>query len=95
MACINPNNPTFQNLAKKLGSYMLAEVEFSKPQNEDFIIQNNGTFLNTPEEERKEIFENYVNLMDRKRLINLESYLIILLYIMIFFNYYKNKKDQK
>jgi hypothetical protein len=67
MACINPNNPIFQNLAKKLGNYMLAEIEFSKLQNEDFIIQNNGTFLNTPEETRKEIFENYVNLMDRKR----------------------------
>jgi hypothetical protein len=67
MACINPNNPTFQTLAKKLGSYMLAEVEFSKLQKEDFVIQNNGTFLNTSEEKRKEIFENYVNLMDRKR----------------------------
>ena len=53
MACINPNNPIFQNLAKKLGNYMLAEIEFSKLQNEDFIIQNNGTFLNTPEETRK------------------------------------------
>ena len=67
MACINPNNPTFQNLAKKLGSYMLAEIEFKKLQKEDFVIQNSGTFLNIPEEERKEIFENYVNLMDRKR----------------------------
>jgi hypothetical protein len=67
MACINPNNPTFQNLAKKLGSYMLAEIEFKKLQKEDFLIQNSGTFLNIPEEERKEIFENYVNLMDRKR----------------------------
>ena len=46
---------------------MLAEIEFSKLQKEDFVIQNNGTFLNLPEEERKEIFENYVNLMDRKR----------------------------
>ena len=36
-------------------------------QKEDFLIQNSGTFLNIPEEERKEIFENYVNLMDRKR----------------------------
>jgi hypothetical protein len=67
MACINPNNPIFQNLAKKLGSYMLAEIEFSKLQNEDFVIQNSGTFLNTSEETKKEIFENYVNLMDRKR----------------------------
>lgn len=67
MACINPNNPVFQNLAKKLGNYMLAEIEFKKLQKENFIIQNNGTFLNIPEQERKEIFENYVNLMDRKR----------------------------
>ena len=67
MACINPNNPTFQNLAKKLGSYMLAEIEFKKLQKEDFVIQNSGTFLNISEEERKEIFENYINLMDRKR----------------------------
>lgn len=67
MACINPNNPTFQNLAKKLGSYMLAEVEFSKLQKENFVIQNNGTFLNIPKEERLQIFDNYVNLMDRKR----------------------------
>mgnify|MGYP003507849719 FL=1 len=67
MACINPNNPVFQNLAKKLGNYMLAEIEFKKLQKENFIIQNNGTFLNIPEQERKKIFENYVNLMDRKR----------------------------
>ena len=67
MACVNPNNPAFQNLAKKLGSYMLAEIEFSRLQDENFVIQNNGTFLNVPEEERKQIFENYVNLMDRKR----------------------------
>ena len=67
MACVNPNNPVFQNLAKKLGSYMLAEIEFSRLQDENFVIQNNGTFLNVPEEERKQIFENYVNLMDRKR----------------------------
>lgn len=67
MACINPNNPIFQNLAKKLGNYMLAEIEFSKLQNENFVIQNNGTFLNMSEEKRKEIFENYINLMDRKR----------------------------
>jgi hypothetical protein len=67
MACVNPNNPTFQNLAKKLGSYMLAEIEFSKLQKEDFIIQNNSTFLNFSEERKQEIYENYVNLMDRKR----------------------------
>ena len=67
MACINPNNPTFQNLAKKLGSYMLAEIEFKKLQKEDFVIQNNSTFLNFSEERKQEIYENYVNLMDRKR----------------------------
>jgi hypothetical protein len=31
------------------------------------IIQNNGTFLNIPEDEKQKIYENYVNLMDRKR----------------------------
>ena len=31
------------------------------------LFRSNGTFLNVPEEERKQIFENYVNLMDRKR----------------------------
>jgi len=67
MACINPNNPTFQKLAKSLGNYMLAEIEFSKLQNEDFVIQQNGTFLNISEDTKKELFVNYVNLMDRKR----------------------------
>ena len=67
MACVNPNNPVFQKLAKDLGSYMLAEVEFSKLQKEDFVIQNNGTFLYLPEERKQEIYNNYVNLMDRKR----------------------------
>lgn len=33
----------------------------------NFVIQNNGMFLNKTEEEKKQIFENYVNLMDRKR----------------------------
>jgi len=31
------------------------------------IIQNNGTFLNIPEDKKQKIYENYVNLMDRKR----------------------------
>lgn len=67
MSCVNPNNPLFQSLVNRLGSYMLAEVEFSKIQQEDFIIQNNGTFLTLPEEKKKEIYDNYVNLMGRKR----------------------------
>lgn len=67
MSCVNPNNPVFQSLVKKLGSFMLAEVEFSKIQQEDFVIQNNGTFLALPEEKKREIYDNYVTLMGRKR----------------------------
>ena len=67
MSCVNPNNPVFQSLVKKLGSFMLAEVEFSKIQQEDFVIQNNGTFLALPKEKKREIYDNYVTLMGRKR----------------------------
>ena len=31
------------------------------------VILNNGNYLNLSEEKKKEIYENYVNLMDRKR----------------------------
>lgn len=67
MSCINPNNPTFQNILKRVGNPLLAEIEFAKIADEDFIIQNNATFLNVPNIERQKIYENYVNLMDRKR----------------------------
>jgi len=50
--------PTVQELS-------ISKDEMVKLSN--FTIQNNGTFLNLSEEKKKEIFENYVNLMDRKR----------------------------
>ena len=43
---------------------MLAEIEFTKNSP---IIQSNGKLLNLPEEAKQRIYENYVNLMDRKR----------------------------
>jgi len=67
MSCINPNNPAFQTILRRVGNPLLAEVEFTKLTNEDFVIQNGGTFVNVPEEERQKIYENYINLMDRKR----------------------------
>jgi len=67
MSCINPNNPIFLNILKKVGNPILAEIEYTKLTKEDFVIQNNATFLNVPDEERMKIYENYVNLMDRKR----------------------------
>lgn len=67
MSCINPNNPTFQSILKRVRNPLLAEIEFAKIADEDFVIQNNSTFLNVPDSERQKIYENYVNLMDRKR----------------------------
>jgi hypothetical protein len=64
MSCVNPNNPEFQELVRKTGNYLLAEIEFTKNAP---IIQSNGKLLNLPEETKQLIYENYVNLMDRKR----------------------------
>jgi hypothetical protein len=64
MSCVNPNNPEFQELVRKTGNYLLAEIEFTKNSP---IIQSNGKLLNLPEEAKQRIYENYVNLMDRKR----------------------------
>ena len=67
MSCIKPNTPAFHTILRRVGNPLLAEVEFTKLTNEDFVIQNGGTFVNVPEEERQKIYENYINLMDRKR----------------------------
>lgn len=64
MSCVNPNIPEFQELVRKTGNYLLAEIEFTKGSP---IIQSNGKMLNLPEEAIKSIYENYVDLMDRKR----------------------------
>lgn len=64
MSCINPNDPEFQELARKKGNYLLAEIQMTK---DTPIIQSNGRMLSLPEEAKKAIYENYVNLMDRKR----------------------------
>ena len=42
-----------------------AEVKSSPVQKT--VILNNGNYLNLSEEKKKEIYDNYVNLMDRKR----------------------------
>jgi hypothetical protein len=64
MSCVNPNIPEFQELVRKTGNYLLAEIEYTKGSP---VIQSNGKMLNLPEEAKQKIYENYVNLMGRKR----------------------------
>ena len=61
MSCVNPNNPEFQELVRKTGNYLLAEIEYTKGSP---VIQSNGKMINLPEEAKQKIYDNYVNAGD-------------------------------
>ena len=50
-----------------LGPAINTNLDLNPTPISGFTIQNNGTFLNISELEKQKIYENYVNLMDRKR----------------------------
>ena len=79
MACVNPNDPLFKGILDRVGNPLLAEIEFDfvneGEKDIEFSINAPVTVASTifelepdiTDEKLKSIYNNYSNLMDRKR----------------------------